>query len=940
MKDRKLRFFDMVMQLGLAMTPANIKAFSQLSAAAARRSAYRKTYVEVWNEPNNYFFWNAPQAGAGIEVDPGYAVEYVNLLKETYLAIKTANSEAQVGGVSLAGTDLDYLQKAMEAGALPYMDILTWHPYEIYNKPEDVLEPRTAAVKAVLDEFGGWLDQNFTEHGWPSYNDEKYRSVYGSADSGLSWNHDLTEHAQWLVRSLLITDSMDAVNGIELYDIRDDGISDPGNAEYNSGSLYNDFTPKPAYIAISTAARRLMNTEYYGRLDFGPGNYVQAYENYEGNIVIAAWNGDAKNAAVSIPVGSSAVTLTDFYGSSRNVNAPGGNLLLNINGSPQYVTVPASDGNRALLYTAARNSLDAAFAYIQEKIGKLSNPADRTALSGRIAALDREARALLSSDAVSPGSLEILINALFDFASAAIDAYTVADKIAVYNITEGAYFYGLDLARALIPAYEKSGATAHDPAQAYHAAKSAVSGKETLTSWYVIPGKILRKAAEFKEKHDNAKIEGFAAVASAYGLLSGKLAGMAANLAKVDTLYDSTLTITASPSFFTAYPGDRTNTALSLTSHAGVNSSVALKVEAPPGWTHSADQTVSVASGQTRGNINIWFMPPAGAAFGAYTVKVSAWIGGEQKTEYRIAVTLASPVVFRLQPLKTPLDEAKALSVTLENKSASSRNGTLVLTDPSGQALAPVSYQISARKTAALQVPLNYAAVKDYNEYRVHAKVTDKEGRVYAEGDYTIDFLVTCIVPDGAVTIDGDLSDWKAALPVHIVYPEQSFLSQTGLSAECFTLADSRYLYAAAVVHDAVHNQEKIANDTWLGDSMQIAIDPGNKKSSSNADVINMIFALSSVDGSPQYGTDTENMILTPPEFKVTRDEKAGITYYEIAFLKTGFSPGISDKAYGINFCINDSSRGGERDALYHYTNGLGEIGTRNGSLYETWTFK
>lgn len=79
---------------------------------------------EVWNEPNN---------------TNGSSKEYANLLIKTAETIKTADPQAKVMGLSLAGMPLKWAEEVLEVlkanNKLALVDYLTYHPYT--NNPDD-----------------------------------------------------------------------------------------------------------------------------------------------------------------------------------------------------------------------------------------------------------------------------------------------------------------------------------------------------------------------------------------------------------------------------------------------------------------------------------------------------------------------------------------------------------------------------------------------------------------------------------------------------------------------------------------------------------------------------------------------------------------------------------------------------------------------------------
>jgi GH35 family endo-1,4-beta-xylanase len=131
--------------------PANLQDFGDFCGALAERYHGRIAAYQVWNEPNLSREWgNQPP-------DP---VQYTQLLKVCYEAIKAADPDAIVisAGLSPTGTndatavpDADFLQGMYDAGAAAYFDVLGLHAPG-YNAPPE-LDP--AEAEANKDEYGG-----------------------------------------------------------------------------------------------------------------------------------------------------------------------------------------------------------------------------------------------------------------------------------------------------------------------------------------------------------------------------------------------------------------------------------------------------------------------------------------------------------------------------------------------------------------------------------------------------------------------------------------------------------------------------------------------------------------------------------------------------------------------------------------------------------------
>jgi hypothetical protein len=112
----------------LSGRPASATAFAQYARAVATRYRGKISAYEIWNEPNMLSFYKPYP-------DP---VGYTALLRAAYPAIKAADRNAiVVGGVLAAAVDTPYsvdpvtfVERMYAAGAKPYFDALSYHPYQ------------------------------------------------------------------------------------------------------------------------------------------------------------------------------------------------------------------------------------------------------------------------------------------------------------------------------------------------------------------------------------------------------------------------------------------------------------------------------------------------------------------------------------------------------------------------------------------------------------------------------------------------------------------------------------------------------------------------------------------------------------------------------------------------------------------------------------------
>lgn len=112
----------------LSGAPASPEAYAEFVAAFVSRYPGKIAAVEIWNEPNAVTFWTPKPDPAG----------YAQLLKASYPKVKAINPSivvlaAGLGSVislgSLSINPVAYLTQMYAAGAKPYFDALSFHPY-------------------------------------------------------------------------------------------------------------------------------------------------------------------------------------------------------------------------------------------------------------------------------------------------------------------------------------------------------------------------------------------------------------------------------------------------------------------------------------------------------------------------------------------------------------------------------------------------------------------------------------------------------------------------------------------------------------------------------------------------------------------------------------------------------------------------------------------
>ena len=210
---------------------------------------------QIWNEPNNYLFWNAS--------DPGH---YYKLLKASYGAVKQANPEAVVvlGGINGNGKDTvkflglninfakaNFLPDLYNYGAKDakdYFDVVAIHPYTFADKIDSTDNLNTAIndARAIMSANGDGSKRLWITELGPL--------LFPSGNAPLLVKIFLTEYtegdvANWL--DLVYADLKPKCDKLFWYELRDN----PAEFSFSNfdpnweGLVYADETLKAAFDA-------------------------------------------------------------------------------------------------------------------------------------------------------------------------------------------------------------------------------------------------------------------------------------------------------------------------------------------------------------------------------------------------------------------------------------------------------------------------------------------------------------------------------------------------------------------------------------------------------------------------------------------------------------------------------------------------------------------
>jgi hypothetical protein len=228
----------------------------------------------------------------------------------------------------LAGFDDPFLRAMLDGGGGAGADAVGVHPYRQgggESASDDLVLMRSTLAQAYQTAPPVWD----TEWG--------YSSQWFGGDAG---GHDpggRALQAQRTSRELLSAWALGFPMEI-YYDVRDDGV-DPTNAEHNFGLVQNDYTDKPAVVAVRTLSQAAKGRAFEGFLPVGFSSLHAMLLVGPADRVVALWSdATASVTGVSVPAGGTAVDL---------LGAP---VTLTTDGGATFVTVSESTGPVFLTY--------------------------------------------------------------------------------------------------------------------------------------------------------------------------------------------------------------------------------------------------------------------------------------------------------------------------------------------------------------------------------------------------------------------------------------------------------------------------------------------------------------------------------------------------------------------------------------------------------------
>jgi len=290
-----------------------INAYVKYAMFVVNHFKNRIDQFEIWNE------WSIGTGAHGAGSSKGDAVQYTNLLRATYKAIKAARPDVVVlgGGTGTGDKQSAWVTQFVSAGGLDILDGFSVHPYvhcdgSVNGFP---LPPRNLRVSKLSDWKASFLSRLPAAQA-----NTVNEAIGGTPEEAMSWLDNLHEQfakskpgkslplyvteigwpssegqcgipptavAAYLQRFFLQARSRPWIAGVWWYDLFDDG-NDGSNREHRFGLYTTTGVEKPAAGGLQSILQVLSSATV--SMTVGPkGEYVASGSDPKGKSWYAAW---------------------------------------------------------------------------------------------------------------------------------------------------------------------------------------------------------------------------------------------------------------------------------------------------------------------------------------------------------------------------------------------------------------------------------------------------------------------------------------------------------------------------------------------------------------------------------------------------------------------------------------------------------------------------
>ena len=296
---------------------ADVAAYSNWAAAAAKHFKGDHIVWEIWNEPNNRAFWK-PHPDVR---------QYITLALSACKAIRKADPGAVIIGPAAVKFNWKFFTSFFKSGVLQYLNGVSVHPYR-GSRPPETVGPDFRRLRRIIDRYepeGKNIPIVSSEWGYTTYT------------RGVSYR----TQADYVVRQQLFN----LYCGVPVsiwYDWKNNrpDLAVKGD---NRGVVTYTLKPKPSYFAVQTLTHELSGYHIIKRYNTGDASdVVLVLSNAERLIKLAAWTtGRPHNVSIplslfSLPNPTDSVRCIGEEGSAGSAAVKSNLINYKLTGAPEY----------------------------------------------------------------------------------------------------------------------------------------------------------------------------------------------------------------------------------------------------------------------------------------------------------------------------------------------------------------------------------------------------------------------------------------------------------------------------------------------------------------------------------------------------------------------------------------------------------------------------
>lgn len=852
--------------------------------------------IEIWNEPNNVGFWRPD----------GNVYAYANLVKATATAVRQYRPDVTIfaGAIDISKKGPDWTRQMFDLGIWDYIDGFSTHPY-YHTEVNDVrFLDRVDDYTEIIEENGGWKDIELTEVGW---------TTYGKYDIEPTM-------AEEYIKILLHGDYLDTF--CDLFNFADTNEA--------FGLLNVDFTAKPTYASVTNYNIRLADATFLTKPDINEKCHTFLYKK-DGKPIVVSWCYTGEETTVTLP--GNGVKAYDMYG---NLIKEGNTIPQNH--EPYYIYGVDSSFFAEAMSSRIISDYDAFLKRykdnlsidIKEKINSLKLTA-----SGLSEMSEQEIKEF--SDAHYQTGIELMKMCADDvFSNNNTNMYHIYHKIGLeisdylMTLNNTPRTDGVERVEKLISDYES--------------VKTDIADEKNLARDILRHAK--RYAGYIKKAETNQNIE--RNNISGWNLTVNKLCDWYEYISTVEDYTNTGVYFNLVPPQIDYHEGDEVNAVATVYNRTSQERTGVVEVLDSDGKTVLSIPNVTVPeNGKTTVDLKYFTQIPEGTE--------KAWnqlcfTSGDYKYTLDMALIVTTRGNITLEHSEVPFEQLSNVTFKVKNTTKSHLGGKLKITPPEGWRLAEDSKNFSIEPEGEELLTFTVVAKEQtaFNYYNFTAQAVDEEGRVIQNKDLLLDFSVI-VKQDKSIDASeftGDISDWSNAYPTYLNPPSDvdsmKAWQASDYAARIFSKWDEENFYLMVDAYDMYHNQQNSLDQLYAGDSIQVAIDANNTKSSEyDEDDYEYGFALDNFGKLLSYSwkaPEGKEAGEKPTEWiSILRNEETKNTRYFVKIPKEDVSPMQlkEGNVIGLNLLLNDANLLGNRDHAVEITDGINS--RKDPSSYRSW---